>query len=184
MDATDSFYNSQGDIRAIKSVLEIEPAVSDAQNRSSEKRGDGYRPKPSEDKSEEYQSKPKTKKKKNKGKWVNNNKIRWKDQTKVPSLSTHLLPKSDSPIKRVPTAVVRELQSYLDRTRVQGMEQIGDLVYYDSNSESDDDNQGDEDTFHDVTQVEDVIEDANDDEATIYGKPVNNEFIASMGKKD
>ena len=113
MDATDSFYNNRGDIRstktdfevdpavigdirATKGLLEVNPAVSNAQDESSEKRGDGYRPKPSE----EYRSKPKTRKKKNKGKWINNKKIRWKDQPKVPSFPTHLLPKSDSPNQR------------------------------------------------------------------------------------
>ena len=72
MDATDSFYNSQcdirttksdlevhpaviGDIRATKSDLEIDPAVSDAPGESSQKRGDRYHPKPSGNKSEEYQ---------------------------------------------------------------------------------------------------------------------------------
>ena len=76
---SDSFYNDQGDIRATKTdlevdpvvigdiratkgVLELDPAVSNAQDESSEKRGDGYRPKPSE----QYRSKPKIKKKKNK----------------------------------------------------------------------------------------------------------------------
>ena len=48
MDATASFYNSQGDIRATKNILEVDPAVGNAQNESSEKRGDGYHPKPSE----------------------------------------------------------------------------------------------------------------------------------------
>ena len=38
-----------GDICATKSVLEVDPAVSNAQDESSEKRGDGYRPKPSEE---------------------------------------------------------------------------------------------------------------------------------------
>ena len=66
MDDTYSFYNSQGDIRATKSDLEVDSAVSDAPDKSSGKRGDRYRLKPSGNKSEEYQSKPKTKKKKNK----------------------------------------------------------------------------------------------------------------------
>ena len=184
MDATDSFYNSQGDICAIKNVLEVGPAVSDEQVKSSEKRGDRYRPKLSKDKSEEYRSKSKTKKEKNKRKWVNNKKIRWKDQTKAPSFPSYLLPKSDSLIKGVPTAVAAELQSYLDRAQVQGMEQIGDLVYCDSNSEADDDDEDDDDTFHDVIQVKDAIENTNDNEATIYGEPVNNEFIAPVGQKD
>ena len=36
------------------------------------------------------------------------------------------------------------------------MNQIGDLVYYDSNSDDDDD-ENDDDTFHDTIQVEAVI---------------------------
>ena len=63
------------------------------------------------------------------------------------------------------------------------MEQIDDLVYYDSNSKDDDDND-DDDTFSDATQVEDVIEDTNDDETNVYGEPVNNEFITPLGQKD
>ena len=55
MDATDSFYNSQGDTRATKSDLEVDPAVSDALNKNSGKKGEGYRPKSSRNNSEEYQ---------------------------------------------------------------------------------------------------------------------------------
>ena len=61
------------------------------------------------------------------------------------------------------------------------MQQIDNLVYYNSNSYDDDD---DDDTFHDAIQVEDVIEDTNNDEATIYGEPIINEFIASVGQED
>ena len=49
MYVTDSFYDAQGDVRATKSVLEVDPAVSNAQDKSSEKISDGYRPKPSEE---------------------------------------------------------------------------------------------------------------------------------------
>ena len=66
--ATDSFYNSQDDIRATKSDLEVDSTVSDAPDKSSGKKGEGYRPKPSENKNEEYQSKPETEKEKKKGK--------------------------------------------------------------------------------------------------------------------
>ena len=83
MDATDSFYNSQGDIRATKgdlevdpaiigdtratkSDLEVDPAVSDASGKSSRKRDDGYRLKPSGNKSEEYQKIPKKRRKRTK----------------------------------------------------------------------------------------------------------------------
>ena len=61
------------------------------------------------------------------------------------------------------------------------MEQIDDLVYYDSNSDVDDDDEDDDNTFHDAIQVEDVIEDTNDDDVTTYGEPINNEFIAPVG---
>ena len=119
MDATDSFYNSQGDIHATKSDLEVDPAVSDAPDKSSEEKGEGYCLKPSGNKSEDYQSKPKTKKKKNKGKWVNNKKVRWKDQMKTSTFPTRLLSlKSDLPIEGVPAAVEAELQSFIDPTRV------------------------------------------------------------------
>ena len=71
------------------------------------------------------------------------------------------------------------------------MEQVDDLVYYDSNSDTAATTATaaaaaadvDDDTFRDATQVEDVIEDNNDDEATIYGEPVNNEFIAQVRKR-
>ena len=93
---------------------------------------------------------------------------------KTPSFPTHLLPspKSDPQIKGVPAAVAAELQSYVDQARVHGMQQIDDLVYYDSNSDEDDED--DDDTFHDAIQVEDVIEDTNDDDATTYGEQINN----------
>ena len=51
------------------------------------------------------------------------------------------------------------------------MQQIDDLVYYNSNS--DEDEEDDHDTFHDAIQVEDVIEDTNDDDAIIYGESIN-----------
>ena len=64
------------------------------------------------------------------------------------------------------------------------MEQIDDLVYYDTNSDADDDDEDDDDTFQDAIQVEDVIEDSDDDDATTYGEPINNEFIAPGGIED
>ena len=134
----------------------------------------------SDNKSEEYRSKPKTKNKKNIGKWVNNKKIRWKDQSKVPSFPTHLLPKSDPPIKGVPTAVAKELQSYLDQARVQGMEQIDDSVYYDNSSKADDNDKDNDNTFQD-TKIKGVIDNTDDDDATTYGEPINNDFIAPVG---
>ena len=82
--------------------------------------------------------------------------------------------------KEGPTAVAVELQAYVDQARVQGMEQIDDLVYYHSSNNDDDD----DDTFHDAIQVKDFIEDTNDDEATIYGEPINNESLAQIGQED
>ena len=58
------------------------------------------------------------------------------------------------------------------------MEQIDDLVYYDSNSDADED-----DTFHDAIQVVDVIEDTNNDDATTYGEPVNNKFLSPIDQE-
>ena len=52
------------------------------------------------------------------------------------------------------------------------MQQIRDLVYYDSNS--DDDNEDTEDTFHDAIQVENVIDDTYDDDDDVNGKTINN----------
>ena len=64
------------------------------------------------------------------------------------------------------------------------MEQINDSVYYDSNSDADD-NDGDVDnTFQDVIQIEDVIEDTEDDGAVIYGKTINNDFMVLVGTED
>ena len=70
------------------------------------------------------------------------------------------------------------------------MQQIDDLVYYDSNSnddnddDDDDDNDNDEededDTSHDAIQIEEVIEEANDD-ANIYREPINNDFLPLFG---
>ena len=51
------------------------------------------------------------------------------------------------------------------------MQQIDDLVYYDSNSK--DDNEDNNDTFHDATKTEDEIEDTYDDDTNAHGKPIN-----------
>ena len=68
---------------------------------------------------------------------------------KTSTFPTHLLPpKSDLPIEGVPVADVAELQSYLDQAQVQGMQQIDDLVYYDSNNDGDNDDN--DNTFHDA----------------------------------
>ena len=40
------------------------------------------------------------------------------------------------------------------------------------------------DTLHDAIQVEDVIEDTNDDDASIYVEPINNESVAPVGQED
>ena len=63
------------------------------------------------------------------------------------------------------------------------MEQIDDFVYYDSNSEAEDDDEDNDNTFQDTIQVEDVI-DGTDDDATIYGETINNDFIAPVGTED
>ena len=88
MDATDSFYDSQGNIRANKSDLN----VNDTSNTSVGNKREGYRSKPKE----EYHSKPRKENKRKKGKLVNNKKVKLKDQMKAPSFSTHLLPSPKS----------------------------------------------------------------------------------------
>ena len=64
------------------------------------------------------------------------------------------------------------------------MEQIDDSVYYDSNSDADDDDEDDDNTFQDTIQVENIVDDTNDDDATIYGEQINNEFIVPVGTED
>ena len=173
VDATESFYNSRGNICPTKSDLKDDSVVSDASSKNGENKRVGHRPK------------PKKEKKKKKRKWVNNQKLKWKDQMKTPIFPTYLLPsKSDPLIEGVPTAIVAELQPYADHIRVQGMEHIDDVVYYDSNSDGDNDNVDDDDTFHDAIQVEDVIEDSNDDDDIINGEPINNEFLPPVGQEN
>ena len=55
---------------------------------------------------------------------------------------------------------------------VQGMQQIDDQVYYDSNSN--DGNENDDDTFHDSIQAEDMIDDTYNDNDDVNRKPINN----------
>ena len=128
--------DSKVDLKVDSAIVdsEVDPAVVENNER--------YHPKPTG----EYRPKPK-KKKRNQRKWTNNKKIRWKDQPRVSSIPDHLLQKND-PIKGVPSAVAKELQSLLDQARVHGMEQIDDSVYYDSNGEADDDD--DDNTFQDA----------------------------------
>ena len=64
--------------------------------------------------------------------------------------------------------LVMELQAQVNQARVQGMQQIGDLVYYDNNS--DDGSEDDDDTVHDTIQVEDVIEETNDADDNIINR--------------
>ena len=52
------------------------------------------------------------------------------------------------------------------------MQQINNLVYYDSNSNDDNENNGD--TCHDPIQVEDVIDDTYNDNDDVNGQPINN----------
>ena len=54
------------------------------------------------------------------------------------------------------------------------MEQIYDSVYYNSNSEADDDDENGDNTFFCAIQVEDITDGTNDDDATIYGEIINN----------
>ena len=61
-----------------------------------------------------------------------------KDQPKESSFSTHLLQTDNPPIEGVPSAVAKELQSFFDQAQVHSMEQFDYSVYYDSNSEADD----------------------------------------------
>ena len=62
------------------------------------------------------------------------------------------------------------------------MQQIDDLVYYDSNSDGD--NEYDDDIFHDAIQVKDVIEETNDDDDDISGEPINNNFLQLVGQEE
>ena len=64
------------------------------------------------------------------------------------------------------------------------MEQIDDSVYYDCNSKADNDVEDDHNIFQYAIQVEDVIDDTNDDDATIYREPINNNFIVPLGTDD
>ena len=61
------------------------------------------------------------------------------------------------------------------------MQQIDDLVYYDSNSDDDDENN--DNIFHNTIQVEDVIEKTNDADDNIHGKPINNGFLHPIGQQ-
>ena len=92
LDAIDSFYNDQGDICATKSDSKVDPVfVESAVSPAVVENNERYHSKPT---GEEYRSKPK-KKKRNQRQWINNKKIRWKDQPHVPSFTDHLLPKND-----------------------------------------------------------------------------------------
>ena len=64
------------------------------------------------------------------------------------------------------------------------MEQIDNLVYNDSNSQADDDNEDNDNTFQDAIQVKDVIVDTENDDATTHGETINNEFVAPVGIED
>ena len=64
------------------------------------------------------------------------------------------------------------------------MEQIDDSVYYDSNSEADDENDENDNTFQDALQVENVINDTEEDNDAIYGEKINNDFIVPVGTED
>ena len=96
--------------------------------------------------------------------------MKWSDDTKPPTLPTHLLPpKSDPRIEGIPAAVEAELQAYLER----------DLVQTTNSDDDDDDDDNDNDN---TVQVEDVIIDNDDDDAD-YGELVNNEFLSSFDQE-
>ena len=116
-----------------------------------------------------YRPKPKKEKKQKKEKWLNNKKVKWSDDTKPPTLPTHLLPpKSDPRIKGIPAAVEAELQTYLERAQVQTTDNDGD----------------DDDNDYDTTvQVEDVINDNADVDDADYGELVNNEFLSPFDQE-
>ena len=61
------------------------------------------------------------------------------------------------------------------------MQQIDDLVYYDSNNVND--NENDDDIFHNTILVEDMIAETNKDDDNVNGEPLNNEFRHSAYQK-
>ena len=68
------------------------------------------------------------------------------------------------------------LHTLVNEARVWGMTQIDNLVYYDSNSDKDDE----DDTFHNSIQGEvgeDFDGETNDTAHEVYGKSINNEFL-------
>ena len=76
------------------------------------------------------------------------------------------------------------MQSLLDPAWVHDMEQTTVSIYYDSNSETDDNDDKNDSTFQDAIQVENDIDDTEDGDATIYWETINNDFIVPIGKKD
>ena len=83
MDANNSSYNSQGEICTNKSDLKVDPTVSDATDKISEKKGVmGTVRNQVETKVKSIDQNLKQTKEKNKEKWANNKKIRLKDQKK------------------------------------------------------------------------------------------------------
>ena len=62
------------------------------------------------------------------------------------------------------------------------MQQSDHQLYYDSNS--DDDNENDDDIFPDTVQVENAIEETNDyDDDNVHEEPINNEFLHPDGQR-
>ena len=64
------------------------------------------------------------------------------------------------------------------------MEQMAVSIYYDSNSEADDNDDENKNTVQGAIQVEDVIDDTEADDAAIYRETINNNFIVTVGKAD
>ena len=101
-DAIDSFYNDQGDIRAKKSDSKVDPAVVDSEFDSVfVDNNEQYHPNLLGLKVKDTNQ---NLKKRNQQKWINNKKIRWKDQPKASSLSAYLLQKNYPLIEVVPSA--------------------------------------------------------------------------------
>ena len=78
----------------------------------------------------QHRSKPKIVRKKKKGGWVNNKKVKWTTDTKPPALPTHLLPPPRPPsIEGLPAAAVKaQLRSYFGSTHVDDNDDVQDDV--------------------------------------------------------
>ena len=115
----------------------------------------------------------------NQNHWNNNTKktIGWNDQPRITSFPDHLLEKEE-----VPTNIQREKKAMFEQTRIHGMAQIDGEVYYDSNSDKSDEDEEDDSTFYDTTQVGNAIYDTDDDDdEPSHGETINNDFNPLTG---